>query len=159
MGSYRPGQLPRVCHLGENCDQVGPTEAAEAALLHIPVAGAAPGLRAIAPAVDVLAADGSIESAESLTDLAVGLLVDEVASRGGAHLALGLLNEEGLGSSHKGGAGGTGDGSDVASNESVVGGGDDGGHILSCLRVKLRFFHWDKDMTFIQYMQIFDDFF
>ena len=40
-------------------------------------------------------------------------------------------------------------------------GGDDVGvvHFLACLRVKLRFFHWYKDMTFIQYMQIFDDFF
>ena len=78
----------------------------------------------------MLAADGSVESTESLTDLAVGLLVDEVATGGGAHLALGLLNEQGLGSTHKGGAGGTGDGSDVASYESVVGGGgNDGSHI------------------------------
>ena len=131
------GSSPRIRQLGEDCNEICPTEAAEASLLHIPVAGAAPGLRAIASAVDVLAADGSIESAESLTDLAVGLLVDEVASRGGAHLALGLFNEEGLGSSHKGGAGGTGDGSDVASNESVVGGGgDDGSHIQKALGVK-----------------------
>ncbi len=90
---------PRIRHLGEYCDEIGPTEAAEATLLHIPVAGASPILRADAPAVDVLAANGSIESAESLTDLAVGLLVDEVASGGGAHLAFGLLNEQGLGRS------------------------------------------------------------
>ena len=127
------GSSPLVKRL-ENCDEVGPTEAAEATLLHIPVAGAAPGLRAISTAVDVLAADGSVESAEGFTDLAVGLLVDEVASGGGAHLAFGFLYEQGLGSTHKAGAGGTGDGSDVASNESVVGGGgDDGSHIQKAL--------------------------
>ena len=98
----------------------------------------------------MLAADGRIERAESLTDLAVLLEVDEVASRGGAHLALGLLNEKGFGSSHQGRASGTGDGGDVASYESVVGGGgDDGSHIAWCLRVKLRSYHWYKDMTFI----------
>ena len=143
------GSSPLVKRL-ENCDEVGPPEGTEASLLHIPVAGAAPGLRAIAPAVDVLAADGGVESAESLTDLAVGLLVDEVASGGGAHLALGFLNEKSLAGSHKGGAGLGGDGGDVASNESVVGsGGDDGCHILSCLMVELHFFNWYKDMTFI----------
>ena len=141
---------PRVRQLGEDRHEIGPTEAAEASLLHIPVAGAAPGLRAIAPAVDVLAADGGVESAESLTDLAVGLPVDEVASGGGAHLALGLLNEKGFAGSHKSGAGLGGDSGDVASNESVVGsGGDDGCHILSCLMVELHFFNWYKDMTFI----------
>ena len=129
------GSSPQVKRL-ENCDQVFPAEGPKSALLHIPVRGASPILRADAPAVDVLAADGSVESAESLTDLAVGLLVDEVASGGGAHLAFGLLNEQGLGSTHKTGAGGTGDGSDVASNESVVGGGDDGSHIQKALSVK-----------------------
>ena len=142
------GSSPLVKRL-ENCDQIGPTEAAEAALLHIPVAGAAPGLRAFASAVDVLAADGSVESAESLTDLAVGLLVDEVASGGGTHLPLGFLNQEGLAGSHKCGAGLDGDGFNVAGDKSVVGGGDDGSHILSCLMVELHFFNWYKDMTFI----------
>ena len=131
------GSGPLVRQLREDRHEIGPTEAAEASLLHIPVAGAAPGLRAIAPAVDVLAADGGVESAESLTDLAVGLLVDEVASGGGAHLAFGLLNEQSLAGSHKGGAGLCRDGGDVASYESIVGGGDDGGHILVCLRVEL----------------------
>ena len=127
------GSSPLVKRL-DNGDEIGPTEAAEASLLHIPVAGAAPGLRAIPTAVDVLAAERRVESAESLTDLAVGLLVDEVASGGGAHLAFGLFNEEGLGSTHKGGAGLCGDGGDVASNESVVGGGgDDGSHIQKAL--------------------------
>ena len=144
------GCSPQVRHLRENCNEVGPTEAAEASLLHIPIAGAAPGLRAIASTVDVLAADGWVESTEGFTDFAVGLLVDEVASGGGAHLALGLLNEKGFGSSHQGRASGTGDGGDVASYESVVGGGgDDGSHIAWCLRVKLRSYHWYKDMTFI----------
>lgn len=123
------GSSPLVKRL-DNGDEIGPTEAAEAALLHIPVAGAAPGLRAIPTAVDVLAAEGGVESAESLTDGAVSLLVDEVASGGGAHLAFGLLNEQGLGSAHKGGAGFGRDGGDVASYESVVGsGGNDGSHI------------------------------
>ena len=92
---------PLVEHL-DYCDQVFPAEATEAALLHIPVWGAAPVLRTDAPAVNVLAAEGGIESAESFTDLAVGLLVDEVASGGGAHLAFCLLNEQGLAGSHKG---------------------------------------------------------
>ena len=136
MGAIRR-TAPGVKQLGEDRNEIGPTETAKTAFLHIPVASAAPGLRAIAPAVDVLAANGSVESAESLTDLAIGLLVDEVASGGGAHLALGLLNEKGLGSSHQGRAGGTGDGGDVASNESVVGGGgDDGSHIAKALSVK-----------------------
>ena len=81
----------------------------------------------------MLAAEGGVERAESLTDLAVGLLVDEVASGGGTHLAFCLLNEKGLAGSHKGGAGLGGDGGDVASNESVVGGGDDGSHIQKAL--------------------------
>ena len=38
---------------------------------------------------------------------------------------------------HQGGAGFGGDGGDVACYKSVVGGGDDGGHILVCLRVEL----------------------
>jgi len=81
----------------------------------------------------VLAAEGRVESAESFTDLAVGLLVDEVASGGGAHLAFCLLNEKSLAGSHKGGAGLGRNGGDVASNESVVGGGgDDGSHIQKC---------------------------
>ena len=123
------GSSPQVKRL-ENCDQVFPAEGPKSALLHIPVRGASPILRADAPAVDVLAADSSVESAESLTDFAVGLLVDEVASGGGAHLAFCLLNQEGLAGSHKGGAGLGSDGGDVASNESVVGGGgDDGSHI------------------------------
>ena len=124
------GSSPQVEHL-ENCYEVFPAETAEAAFLHIPVRSAAPGLRAIASSVDVLAADGSVESAESLTDLAVGFLVDEVASGGGAHLAFCLLNKKGFGGSHKGRAGLGRDGGDVAGNESVVGGGgNDGGHIL-----------------------------
>lgn len=141
---------PLVEQLGEDCDEIGPTETTEASLLHIPVAGAAPGLRAIASAVDVLAADSSVEGPESLTDGAIGLLVDEVASGGGAHLAFCLLNEQGFGGPHQCGAGLGGDSGNVASNESVVGGGgDDGIHIAWCLRVELHFFHWYKDMTFI----------
>ena len=117
-------------------DEIGPAERAKTALLHIPVAGAAPGLRAFPPAVDVLAADGSVESAESLADFAIGLAVNEVASGSGAHLAFGLFNEEGLGCTHKRGAGGERDGSDVPSCESVVGGDDGGGHNLKQLRVR-----------------------
>jgi len=124
---------PLVEHL-DNCDQIFPAEGPKSAFLHIPVASAAPVLRADAPAVDVLATEGRIESAESFTDLAVGFLVDEVASGGGTHLPLGFLNEKGLAGSHKGGAGLGRDGGDVASNESVVGsGGDDGSHIQKAL--------------------------
>ena len=123
------GSSPLVERL-DNGDEVAPPKTTPAPPFHIPIRGAAPGLRAIPTAVDVLTADGSVESAESLTDLSIGLLVDEVATGGGAHLAFGLFNEQGLGSTHKDGAGLCRDGGDVASNESVVGGGgDDGGHI------------------------------
>ena len=124
--------------LGKNGDEVAPPKTTPAPSFHIPVRGAAPVLRADAPAVDVFAAEGRIESTESFTDLAVGFLVDEVASGGGTHLPLGFLNQEGLAGSHKDGAGLGGDGGDVASNESVVGGGDDGSHIQKVLCVKLR---------------------
>ena len=77
----------------------------------------------------MLAAESRVESAECLTDGTVLLGVDETASGGGAHLALGLLNEQGFAGSHQGRAGLGGDGGDVACYESVVGGGDDGGHI------------------------------
>ena len=88
-----------------------------------------------------LAAKGRIESAERLTDGAVFLGVDEAATGGGTHLAFCLLNEKGFGGSHQGGAGLGGNGGNVACYESVVGGGDDGGHILVCLMVELCLFH------------------
>ena len=138
------GSSPLVEPLGEDSDEIGPTEATEASLLHIPVAGAAPGLRAIASAVDVLAADDSVESTESLTDGAIGLLVDEVATGGGTHLSFCLFNEEGFGSTHQGGAGGASDGFNVASDKCVVGGGgNDGVHSGMMLRVKHSVVDWD----------------
>ena len=149
MGATR--KQPLVERL-DNCYEVSPAEGPKSALFHIPVRGASPGLRAFPSAVDVLAADGSVESAESLTDLSIGLRIDEVATGGGAHLAFGLLNQEGLAGSHKDGAGLCRDDGDVASNESVVGGGgDDGGHIQKVLCVKLRVvvvFFYDKGNTF-----------
>ena len=83
----------------------------------------------------MLATDGSIEGTEGLTDFAIGLLVDEVAAGGGAHLALGLFNEEGFGRTHQGRAGGARDGGDVPSSESVVGSDDGRIHIVEHLRV------------------------
>ena len=121
--------------LRENSYQVLPAEGAETSFFHVPVAGASPGLRAFASAVDVLATKGRVQGAKCLTDL-LGFArlrhfeVDEVASGGGTHLLLGFLNEQSLGSSHQGGAGLDGDGFDVASDKGVVGGGgDDGLHI------------------------------
>ena len=130
------GSSPLVKRL-ENCEEVSPAERPKSSLFHIPVAGAAPGLRAFASAVDVLAAESRVESAERLTDRAVFLGVDEAATGSGTHLPFCLLYEKGFGGSHQGGAGLGGDGGDVACYKSVVGGGDDGGHILVCLRVEL----------------------
>ena len=81
----------------------------------------------------MLATDCSIEGPESLTDGAIGLLVDEVASGGGAHLSFCLFNEGGLGSTHQGRAGGASDGGDVASCESVGRGNDGRVHRVSVL--------------------------
>ena len=89
----------------------------------------------------MLSAESRVESAERFTDRAVFLGIDEAATGGGTHLAFCLLNEKGFGGSHQGGAGLGGDDVDVACNESVVGGGDDGGHILVCLLVELRLFY------------------
>ena len=135
-GEPSQGQPPGL-NLRKDRYEVFPAEGTETALFHIPVAGAAPGLRAFASAVDVLAAEGRVESAERLTDRAVFLGVDEAATGSGTHLPFCLLYEKGFGGSHQGGAGLGGDGGDVACYKSVVGGGDDGGHILVCLRVEL----------------------
>ena len=133
-----PGEI-----LGENGYQVLPTEGAKTSFFHIPVAGAAPVLRAFATSVDVLAAESRIEATEGFTDL-LGLArlrhfeVDEVATGGGTHLSLGFLDEQSLGGSHQGGAGLDGDGFDVASNESVVGGGGDDGGFHSKLALSVK---------------------
>lgn len=134
------GTAPEL-NLRKDRYEVFPAEGTEAALFHIPVAGAAPGLRAFASAVDVLAAESRIESAERLTDGAVFLGIDEATARGGTHLAFCLLNEKGFGCSHQGRTGLGSDNGNVACYESVVGSGDDGGHILVCLLVELRLFY------------------
>lgn len=92
-------------------------------------------LRANTSTVNVLATQGRIQGPKGFSyllglTLFSNLEVNEAASRGGAHLALGLLNEKGLGGSHKCGTSLEGDGFDVASDKGVVGdGGDYGVHI------------------------------
>ena len=140
VGSHRRDSPPDL-NLRQDRYEVFPAEGTETALFHIPVAGAAPGLRAITSAVDMLSAECRVEGAERLTDGAVFLGVDEAATRGGTHLAFCLLNEKGFGGPHQGRAGLGSDGGNVACYESVVGGGDDGGHILVCLLVELRLFY------------------
>ena len=107
--------------LGENVDDVGPTEGTERSLLHVEVTGAPPGLRRLPTTVDVLAAEGGIESAEGLTDGAVLLDIQEVAGSV-PHLALGLLNEERFGDSDVSGVFLDGYGRDMAGEQGVVGG-------------------------------------
>ncbi len=76
---------------------------------------------------------GTVKRSHCLPDFAVLLDIDEVADPV-PHLALGLFYEESFAHTHKGGAGLGGDGFNVASNESVVGGGgDDGSHIQKAL--------------------------
>lgn len=84
--------------LGENIDNVSPAEGTECSLLHVEVTGTPPGLRRLPPAVDVFVTKGGIESAESLTDRAILLDIQEVAGSV-PHLTLGLLDEEGFGDS------------------------------------------------------------
>lgn len=82
--------------------------------------------------VNVLATQGRIQGPKGFSyllglTLFCNLEVNEAASRGGTHLALGLLNEKRLAGPHEGGTRLDGDGLDVASNEGVVSGsGDDG---------------------------------
>lgn len=84
--------------LRENVNDVGPAEGAEQPLLDVEVAGTAPRLRRLPPAVDVLAAQGGVESAEGFTNGAVLFYIQEVAGPV-SHLTLGLLDEEGFGDS------------------------------------------------------------
>jgi len=113
--------------LGEYVDDVGPAEGAERSPLNVEVAGAAPGFRGLSPSVDVLAAEGGVEGSEGFPDGAVLLDIEEVAGAG-AHLALGFLDEEGLGDADIGGVLLDGDGRDVAGEE-WVGGLDSRNHI------------------------------
>lgn len=123
----RAATLPAVS-LGQNRNQVLPAEGAKATLLHIPVAGAAVVLRAGSPSIDMLAAQGRVESGERLTDFAINFPVNHSATGGGTHLTLRFFNEQRLAHSHKSRAGSAGDTGNVGSDEGAVGsGGDNGG--------------------------------
>lgn len=119
--------------LGENVDDVGPAEGTELAALNVEVAGAAPGFRGLSPSVDVFAAEGGVEGSEGFTDGAVLLDVEEVAGSL-AHLALGFLDEEGLGNADVGGVLLDGDGRNVAGEEGI-GGLNGGNHIRYYLNI------------------------
>lgn len=105
--------------LGEDIDNVLPTERAEGPFLDVKVAGATPCLGGLTAPVNVFVAEDGVEGAECLTDGAILLHVDEVASSI-AHLTLGFFDEHGLGDAHKRGVLLDADYCDVAGYESVV---------------------------------------
>lgn len=121
-------------HLRENRNQVLPPEGAEAALLHIPVAGAAVILRAGAAPIDMLPTQGRVQRAECFPYL-LGLSrfsdfeIDEMATGGGTHLAFCLLNEQRFTHSHKGGTSSARDTGDMGSDEGAVGSSSDNGGV------------------------------
>ena len=121
----RVSHLPRGA-LGEDVNNVLPSERAELPLFDIEVAGAPPILRGLTPPVDVLVAQGGVESAERLADGAILLHIDEVAGPR-THLAFCFLNEEGFRRAHQGGALLRRDDGDMAGDEGGIGGGDDSG--------------------------------
>ena len=122
-------------HLGEDIDNVLPTERAEGPFLDVEVAGASPGLRRLSATIDVLIAQDGVEGPERLADGAVLLDVQEVAGSS-PHLTLGFLDEEGFGGAHQGGALLRRNDGDVAGDEGRIGGGgNDGIHGGGCLRV------------------------
>ena len=123
--------LPRGRALGEDVEDVLPLERAELPFLDIKVAGCTPILGADASAVDVLAAQRRVQRSEGLSDRAILLQIQEMASPC-AHLALGFFDEEGFGGAEKGGALNRANGGDMAGDECVVGGGDDGIHNRWC---------------------------
>ncbi len=81
---------------------------------------------------------GRIQRAESFPYL-LGLSrlshfeIDEMATRGGTHLALRFFNEQRLAHSHKGRASTASDTGDMGGNESRIGGGGDNGGVHSGL--------------------------
>ena len=89
-------------------------------------------LWASASSIDMLPTQGWIQRAKRFSYL-LGLSrlrhfeIDEMATGGGTHLTLRLLNEQRFAHSHKGGAGLTRDSGNVGSNESTVGSGGDSG--------------------------------
>ena len=127
------GSSPQVKKLGEDCNEVCPTEAAGSPFDYIVVVAAAPSLWAFAGSFESGIEDGLGESAHCFTNLSVLFEVDEVADTL-SHLLLRFLYEHCLTDAHIGGAGLGGDGGDVANNESVIGGSDNGLHIKKGLR-------------------------
>lgn len=122
------GSSPLVKQLGKYGEKVAPPETTGSAFDYIVIVAAAPGFRAITCAFECGIEDRLDESAHCLPYRTIFFEIDEVADPA-PHLAFGFFNEKSLAGSHKGGAGLCRDGGDVASNESVVGGGDDGSHI------------------------------
>jgi len=126
----RVSHLPRGA-LGEDVNDVLPTERAELPLFDIEVAGASPILGGLTAPVDVLVAQGGVESticfSNFLNALFVGLFEVNKVTYAIPHLAFCLLNEEGFSGAHKGRALFRRDDGDMAGDEGVVGGGDDSG--------------------------------
>ena len=110
--------------LGEDVNDVLPTERAELPLFDIEVAGAPPSLRGLATPVDVLVAQCGVEGSKRLANGAILLQIEEVASPR-THLAFGLFDEHRLRDAHLGGALLRCDDGDVGGGEAI--GGCDGG--------------------------------
>ena len=125
-GMLSPSQLN---FLGQDCEQVGPSEATCSPFDYIMVVAAAPGLRAFASSFESGIQNAPVKRSHGIADLSVLLQVDKVAYAI-PHLALGLFDKKGLAGSHESGARFEGDCLDVTSNEGIVGSGsNDGLHI------------------------------
>ena len=128
--------LRLVLHLlGEDGDQVAPPEGSCRSLDNIMVVAAAPALGAFTSAFESGVEDRLGECAHRLPYGAVLFRVDEVAYAV-PHLAFAFLYKKGFAHAHQRRSSLGRDGSNVASNEGVIGGGgNDGSHIAWCLRV------------------------
>lgn len=127
------------------------------------VIAAAPGLGAFASTFKGGIEDRLGERAHRLPYGAVFFRVDEVA-HAVFHLAFALLYEKGLAHAHQRRSSLGSDGRDMASDESVIGGGgNDGSHIVWCLRVELHILNsiqrYDKYLIYAICRAKKDDFF
>ena len=123
--SFRRGRvshLPRGA-LGEDVNYVLPSERAELPLFDIEIARASPSLGGLTATIDVLVAQGSVESAICFSDflyaLFVGLFEVHKVAYAIPHLAFGFFDKHRLGDADKGRALFRRDGGDM-------GGGDAG---------------------------------
>ena len=113
-----------VAQLGEDGNQVLPSDGTRSRN-DVAVEATSPGLGACASTLECCVENALVQRSIRFTDLAVLFEVDEVADSI-PHLSFALFNKECLTHSHKGGASLATDGVDVAGDEGIVCGGDDG---------------------------------